>query len=120
MALADPQSVTIGSAISLGRTQDDAGTSIYRSADLLTMETVSAVLTKAKRLRSTVRLDSTVVAADPISAVNTSLTGTISVVFDFPNFGFSDTVKTNMWAGINTQLTAATNLVLLKILHLEH
>jgi len=120
VALADPQSITIGSAISLGRTQDDAGTSLYRSADLLTLETVSAQITKAKRLRSTLRVDLTKVAADPISAVNTSLTGTVSVVFDFPNFGFSDTDKTNMWSGINTQLTASTNLVLLKILHLEH
>jgi hypothetical protein len=25
-----------------------------------------------------------------------------------------------MWTGLNTQLTASTNLVLLKILHLEH
>lgn len=120
MALADPQSITLGSAISLGRTQDDGGTSLYRSADLTVLETATAVQTKGGRIRSTLRLDKTVVAADPISAANVQQTGTVYVVFDFPKFGFSQADKIQMMTGLNGQLTASSNLVLTKLLGLEH
>jgi hypothetical protein len=65
-------------------------------------------------------VDKDVVAADPITALNKSLTGSVYVVFDFPLFGYSTADKIAMFGGVNTQLSASTNLVLTKILQLEH
>lgn len=120
MALADPQSITLGSAISLGRSQDDGPTSVYRSADLTVLETATSQLTKGGRIRSSLRVDRSIVAADPISAANVQQTGTIYVVFDFPKFGFSQADKIQLFTGLNAQLTASSNLVLTKLLSLEH
>lgn len=120
MALADPQTITIGSAISLGRTQDDGGTSLYRSADLTVLETATATQTKAGRVRSSLRVDRAIVAADPISALNVQQTGSVYVVFDFPKFGFSTADKIALFTGLSGQLTASSNLVLTKLLSLEH
>lgn len=120
MALSDPLSITIGSAISLGRTQDDAGTSLYRSADLTVLETATANQTKAGRIRSQVRVDQSKVAADPISALNVQQTGTVWFLFDFPKFGFSTADKIAIYTGLAGQLTASSNAVLTKLLALEH
>jgi len=65
-------------------------------------------------------VDQDIVAADPISAINKSLTGSCYVVFDYPLFGFSTATKINHFTGLSAQLTATTNLVLTKILQLEH
>ena len=120
MALTDPQSITIGSAIALGRTQDDGGTSIYRSADLTVLETVSAQQTKAGRIRSQIRVDQSKVSADPLTAVNIQQTGSVYIVFDFPKFGFSTAEKIQIFTGLNGQLTATSNKVLTQLLGLEH
>ncbi len=122
MSLADPQSITIGSAISLARVSDDGFKSQYYSADRSTRETVSSLVTKGAngRTKTLFRVDQDIVAADPISAINKSLTGSCYVVFDYPLFGFSTATKINHFTGLSAQLTATTNLVLTKILQLEH
>jgi hypothetical protein len=122
MSLADPQSITIGSAISLARVSDDGFKSQYFSADRLVRETVSSQYTTGQsgRTKTLFRVDKDVIAADPITALNRSLTGSCYVVFDYPLLGFSTADKIAMFSGMNTQLTAATNTVLTKILQLEH
>lgn len=122
MSLADPQSITIGSAISLARVSDDGFKSQYFSSDRTVRETVSSQLTTGSngRTKTLFRVDKDVVAADPISALNKSLTGSAYCVFDFPLYGFSTADKIAFFTGLSTQLTASTNAVLTKILQLEH
>ena len=122
MSLADPQSITIGSAISLPRVSDDGFKSQYFSADRLVRETVSSQYSTgaAGRTKTLVRVDKDVIAADPVTALNKSLTGSVYVVFDFPLLGYTTTDKINMFTGLSGQLTASTNLVLTKVLQLEH
>lgn len=122
MSLADPQSITIGSAISLNRVSDDGFKSQYFSADRLVRETVSSQYTTGAsgRTKTLFRVDKDVVAADPVTALNKSLTGSVYVVLDFPLLGYTTADKINMFTGLSGQLTASTNLVLTKILQLEH
>ncbi len=122
MSLADPQSITIGSAISLARVSDDGFKSQYFSTDRLVRETVSSQYTTGQngRTKTLVRVDKDVVAADPISTLNRSLTGSVYVVLDFPLLGFSTADKIAMFTGLSGQLTATSNTVLTKVLQLEH
>lgn len=122
MSLADPQSITIGSAISLARVSDDGFKSQYFSADRLVRETVSSQYTTGSngRTKTLVRVDKDVTAADPISSLNKSLTGSVYVVLDFPLFGYTTADKIAMFTGLSGQLTASTNAVLTKIVQLEH
>lgn len=122
MSLADPQSITIGSAISLARVSDDGFKSQYFSADRLVRETVSSVLTSGSngRTKTLFRVDKDVVAADPVSSLNKSLTGSVYVVLDFPLYGYTTADKIAMFTGLSGQLTASTNAVLTKIIQLEH
>lgn len=122
MSLADPLSITIGSAISLARVSDDGFESQYYSADRLVRETVSSQLTQGSngRTKTLVRVDKDVVAADPISSLNKTLTGSAYVVLDFPLFGFSTADKIAIFTGLSGQLTASTNSVLTRVLQLEH
>lgn len=123
MSLTDPQSITIaGSTLSLARVSDDGFKSQYFSADRLVRETVSSQYTTGSsgRTKTLVRVDKDVIAADPISALNKSLTGSVYVVLDFPLIGFSTADKIAMFTGLSGQLTAATNAVITKVLQLEH
>jgi len=122
MSLADPQSITIGSAISLARVSDDGFKSQYFSADRLVRETVSSQYSTGSngRTKTLVRVDKDVVATDPISALNRSLTGSVYVVLDFPLIGYSTADKIAMFTGLSSQLTASTNAVLTKVIQLEH
>lgn len=117
MALSDPQSVTIGSAISLPRIVTDAQRSIYASADGIVRLTTSQSASST-RIRSLVRLDKNVVAVDPITAVNKSVLGSVYLVMDFPqmNFGFSSADKVAIYSGLAGNLTAASNANLIALL----
>jgi len=122
MSLADPQSITIGSAISCARVSDDGFKSQYFSSDRLVRETVSSQYTTGSsgRTKTLFRVDKDVVAVDPISALNKSLTGSVYVVFDYPLLGYTTADKIAMFTGLSSQLTATSNTVLTKILQLEH
>jgi hypothetical protein len=122
MALTQPLALTIGSALSLPRITDDGMKGEYWTADRMVRETVSHAVTRGAsgRTRSLVRVDKDVVAADPITAINKTLTGSVYTVFDFPLWGFSEADKIAIFAGLNTQLTASTNAILKQIIALEH
>lgn len=89
--LADPQSVTINAvATSLPRTQLGPNQNQYTSADGNTVMTTKQNIT-AKRFRREVRLAQSKIAADPISAVNSSTGVSVYFVVDEPKNGvFTD------------------------------
>jgi hypothetical protein len=86
----DPQSVTVNSvAKSMPRIKIGTTDATYRTADEEFQFRISHQTTKA-RTRRMVRLDQTKIAADPLTAVNTSQTAGIYLVVDEPKYGFSD------------------------------
>lgn len=87
---ADPQSVTINAVpVSLPRVQIGSSEATYRSADETVSLRISHQDTKGRKRRM-VRLDQTVIAADPLTAENASQKAGIYIVIDEPSFGFSD------------------------------
>lgn len=91
MAFSDPQSVTINAVpISLARVSSNDTRSIYQNADGTVKMTISHQIS-GKRRRRMVRLDQTVIAADPLTAENAEMTLSFYWVIDEPQFGFTDT-----------------------------
>ena len=87
--LSDPQSITIATvAQSLARTKSGDLSSTYRKVDgaheLIITHTVK------NRNRHNFRLVSKIIAPDPLTAVNTSYTSTISFTIDKPAVGFTN------------------------------
>lgn len=117
MALSDPQSINIGSALTLPRVSTEPTRSKYQTSDGTVSLTVSQS-SSSTRLRTLFRVDKFVVAADPITAVNKSVLGSFYLVGDFPlmNFGFSEAQKIEMFSGLTGNLTASTNANLKAIL----
>lgn len=118
MALSDPLSITIGSAVSLPRVSTQGYESVYQAADKTVSESVKHS-PNAKRTRSVVRVDKNVITTDPLTSLNTRYSGSVYVVFDFPLDGFATADKIAMTSGLFTQLTASTNAMLTKVLGLE-
>jgi len=113
---ADPQSVTINAVpVSLPRTSDDAGKSIYKSADGNVTMTISHQ-TSAGRTRHLVRIDKRVVAADPLAAANAYKTLGFYIVVDQPDFGFTAADIGYVSEGLKTWLSVAN---LTKIIGME-
>lgn len=91
MAFSDPQSVTINAVpTSLPRVSVGVAESTYRSADETVQMRISHQSSKGRKRRM-VRLDQTVIAADPLTAENAEQKAGIYLVVDEPTWGFSDT-----------------------------
>lgn len=117
MAFTDPQSVTINTvATSLPRISTGDTKSMYSSADENKVLTISHQ-PSATRQRHMIRLDSRVVAADPISAVNVQQSLGVYLVIDQPNFGFADADINYVVQALSAWLSAAN---VLKVLGREH
>lgn len=87
---ADPQSVTINSVpVSLPRVNIGTNEATYRSADETVQMRIAHQENKGRKRRM-VRLDQTVIAADPLTAENASQKAGIYLVVDEPKFGFAD------------------------------
>jgi hypothetical protein len=87
----DPQSVTINSvATSLPRVSIGNKEASYASADGTVLLRISHQSSKGRHRRM-VRLDQTVIAADPLTAENAEQKAGIYLVVDEPTWGFSDT-----------------------------
>ena len=113
--LADPQSVTIGTAISLPRTSSSDDRGAFTSADGNTKMTVSSVY--GKRNRQTIRIDYQKIAADPlISAQNIVYSMSCYLVIDSPKTGFTVVERKQVADGLSTWLTASTGANLTKVL----
>lgn len=118
MALADPQTITVNSvAKTLNRIKTDGMKSIYSTDDEEFRFTVSHQETKSKRTRRMVRIDQRVVAADPLTSINEYKELGIYMVFDEPEFGFSDATIDLTAAGLLAWLTSANRL---KVLANQH
>lgn len=107
MAFADPQTVTIaGAGNTLARTSSVGSKSIYMKND----ENLSLEISHSKsrdRIRSFVKYDQRVVAADVLTAENKFQTATVSIMFDRPLVGFTATQIKDLWAAIKTHIDNA-------------
>lgn len=89
--LATPQVISYNAVNNdLHRVTDDKSSSTYQNADGSLKLTVSHQKTKA-RTRRLIKLERTVIAADPLNAENSHQTASVHLVIDEPDFGFSDT-----------------------------
>lgn len=117
MALADPQSVTIGSALSLPRTSSGLNLGAFTKDDGNAKLEISHQFTPRARVRRTVRLTHRKIAADPlVAAQNLQYSATAYVVFDVPLVGYTVAEATQVGTGLTTWLTASTNANLIKVL----
>jgi hypothetical protein len=116
MSFADPQTVTIsGTTSSLPRTSVDSDESEYTSADGLIK--LLASHTYGKRTRRLVRIDHGKFTSDPFKPTENVKVGmSVYTVFDLPPAGYTSAEALAVWTGFNTQLTAASNAVITKLL----
>jgi hypothetical protein len=115
MALSDPQSVTIGTAISVPRTGSGLNLGAFTSADGNTGLAVSHQY--GKRTRRTARVNFSKIAADPlISAQNIKYSASAYIVLDVPVTGFSAAEQLQIITGLTTWLTASTNANAVKVI----
>lgn len=105
--LASPQSVTINAvATDLHRTRDFETSSIYESTDA-TLSLKVSHQQAGTRVRRMARIDSKIVAADPLTAISQYQTAGVYIVIDEPSFGFSADDIENIVEGLKTWLTSA-------------
>lgn len=119
MALSDPQTITISAATTpLPRTFAEGHESQYTSADgLITLGVAHTGINTGKRTRSVIRVDHAKLAADPHKpAENVKVGMAVYTVFDLPPAGYTDAEALAVWLGFNTQLSAASNAVVTKVL----
>ena len=105
----DPQSVTINAVANpLPRIGVDGGSSTYANADGTLMLTVSHETTPKSRERHQVKLSFRKVAQDPVSLENAEYTGSVYIVIDAPDPGFTVTELRNYALGLTAWLPSAT------------
>jgi len=113
----DPQSITLNSVPkTLNRTKIGDENATYRTADADLALRVSHQTSKG-RARRMVRVDHTIVAADPITAVNQQVKAGIYVVFDLPsNLSYSNADALLLWNGFVNFLITDTSAAVSKLL----
>lgn len=118
MALADPQSVTIGTApgaVSLPRTGLDMTEGAFMSSDANTKFAVSHQYNKRKR--HLVRLDFQKIAADPlVSSTNVIYGMSAYIVIDVPLTGFTVSEQKDVVGALAGYITAGSYANIIKIL----
>lgn len=107
MALADPQSITIGTALTLPRTSTGANSSSYTKDDQTVRFDVAHQY--GKRVRRTARVTSNKITTDPlITGQNVRLSASVYVVLDVPVSGFTAAEQKDLLLSISTWLSAST------------
>lgn len=105
MSLPDPQIVTINSVDkTLNRIEPGPNYSLYATSDRSYGMKVSHQATKAKRIRSLLRVDYRKVVTDPLTSESDYDTCSISIVIDRPEYGFTDTEIVNLADGATAKL----------------
>lgn len=116
MAFNDPQSITINAvANSLPRVSVGQNQSTYKSAD----GSVQLVITHTygKRVRRTVRLDHSKIAADPLQpGTNRPYSMSSYLVIDTPATGYTSAEIKQIVDGLTAYLTASTGANVTKVL----
>lgn len=107
--LTDPQTITVNAvAKTMPRVQSTGTTAVYQLADqtykLEVSHQVTAKTRGNSRIRTLVRFSQRKVVADPLTAVNDYETGSLQLVIDRPEVGFSATELDQMSAGFKTWL----------------
>lgn len=117
----DPQSVKIGaSTISLPRVSSGDLKSAYGNEDSTVDLTISTQETGKSRLRHTVRLDKSKIAADPlITTQNVENSASVYLVIDRPVSGFTNTEAEEIAKGLLEYLSASTYANVKKVLGRE-
>lgn len=120
MAFSDPQTVTINAvAQTLPRTGTTGTSSSYRKDDGLVALNVSH--SYGKRIRSSVRLDHSKIAADPlISAQSIRYSMSVYAVIDRPITGYTVAEAKQVADALFAYLTATSGSNVTKVLGLEH
>lgn len=109
MAYSDPQSVTIGSAISLPRTGQGVDAGTFTSSDATTKLTVNH--RKAGRtFQRRVRIDYSKIVADPLATgTNLRINANLNLSINVPENGFTVAEQVQLITALTTWLTASTN-----------
>lgn len=109
----DPQTVTIDAvAHNMPRVNSDGMSALYSEADEALKMRISHQESKG-RTRRMVRLDKRVVAADPLTSVNSYQSVGVYLVVDEPEYGFSDDAIDDIIQGFKTWLSTANVLKVL-------
>jgi len=115
MAFADPQSITIGSAISLPRTSSERNAGQFKSADGLVLQ--SLLHTYGRRERHTIRIDHSKIASDPLMAGQSlAVTHSFYLVSDSPLVGFTLADKKQGIDGLLAALSASSGAKITQLL----
>jgi hypothetical protein len=115
VAFADPQSVTIGSAISLPRISSEKNGGTFQSADGLTK--LSVAHTYGSRTRHLLRLDNSLIAADPLLAgVNVKASMSAYLVVDVPVTGYDVATQKVRVDALVAYLTASSGAKVTQLL----
>lgn len=110
MSFADPQTVTINTvAQTLNKVKSEGTRTEYSKDDESVKMTISHSESKG-RTRRMVRLDQRVVAADPLTAVNSYQSLGCYLVIDEPEYGFSDTEIGYLVSALTAWLGVAGNV----------
>ncbi len=105
---ADPQTLTIGSALSLPRIGTGLNVGAFQTSDGLVKMSIDHKV--GKRIRHTVRVDLSKIAADPlVAAQNLRYSMSGYFVLDVPPQGFSVAEQINMITGLTGNLAATSN-----------
>lgn len=115
--LTSPQSITIDAvATDCHKVQEDKTSSLYASEDGTLTFRVSHQETK-KRTRRMMRLDQTVIAADPLTAINSTQSAGAYLVIDEPLFGFTNAELIDLVEGLKARLDTAMLTAVLSSRH---
>lgn len=88
--LTSPQTVTVNAVDkTLHKVSDDERSSVYKTKDDK-YELIISHQKSGKRTRRMVRINNTIIAADPLTATNAYKKGSVYMVIDEPEFGFDD------------------------------
>jgi len=118
MALADPQTMTVGSAVTLPRTVTDNTAATYTSADGAVSLLVSHQAKNGRR-RSLIKGSRKKVSTDPLTDVKSEIGSVINISIDRPAVGFTEAELLELISGVFGWGTASTNANLKKVLGLE-
>ena len=118
MALADPQSVTIGSAQTLARVLTNPQDAVYQSADGVYFLKVKHQVTKSRK-NSLISLGRKKVTTDPLTDIKTEIAATVNTTISRPLAGFTEAELLELLTGSNGWGSAATNALWKKVIGLE-
>lgn len=109
MAFADPQTVTINAvAQTLPRISSGVNAGAFQKDDATVKLSVSHNIGKG-RTRRMLRLDHSKIAADPLMAgINVRASGSVYIVCDFPQTGYTIAEAKQIVDGLTAYLTASS------------